>query len=328
MMKKTFNTLIALAAFAIGANAQNLQRLPNGIQCQIIKQNPGEKIKSSDVVTFNVEQRTEKDSLLFSSFKMGQPVKLQVQPSRNVGDLMDVMPLLAAGDSAIVKVPVDSIFKGHEDQRPAFLTAGSRILYKIKVEKVQTLNEAMAERNATLNKAKAEEGRQADAYIRGHNLVVKTTPSGLRYFITKQGTGIKPLSGDSVKVNYAGRTLDGKLFDTSIKSVAAAAGTENPNRPYEPIEFPVGMSKVIRGWDEGLLLLNEGTKATFIIPSALGYGDQGSGPGIPPFSTLLFDVELVKVTPGKHFVAKASAKPATKRKTGIVKKRTTVKKKN
>ncbi|AMR31512.1 peptidylprolyl isomerase [Mucilaginibacter sp. PAMC 26640] len=327
-MKKTFYTLLALAAFAVNANAQTTQRLPNGVQCQVIKQNPGEKIKQSDVVTFNVEQRTESDSLLFSSFKMGQAVKVQIQPSRNVGDLMDVMPLLTAGDSAIVKVPVDSIFKGHEDQRPAFLKAGGNIVYKVKVEKVQTIAEAIAERNAAMAKVKAQETMLAEAYVKEHKLVMKTTPSGLRYVITQQGKGVKPLSGDSVKVNYAGRTLDGKLFDTSIKSVAAAAGVENPNRPYEPIAFPVGMSKVIRGWDEGLLLLNEGTKATFIIPSALGYGEQGSGPGIPPFSTLVFDVELVKVTPAKRLASKATRVTAKKGRGAVTKKRNAVKKKN
>ena len=303
-----------------------MQRLPSGVQYLVVKQNPGEKIKLSDVVTFNVEQRTDKDSLLFSSFKMGQPVKIQVQPSRNVGDLMDVMPLLAVGDSALIKVPVDSIFKGHETERPAFLLAGGNVIYKVKIEKIQSITEAIAERNAGLAKIKAEESSQANAYIKAHKLLVKTTLSGLRYVITKQGTGIKPLAGDTVKVNYAGRTLDGKLFDTSIQSVAAAGGIENPGRPYEPIAFPVGKSKVIKGWDEGLLLLNEGTKATFIIPSDLGYGDQGSGPGIPPFSTLVFDVEMVKVIPGKHFVAKTGAKAAVRSKTTATKRRTSVKK--
>jgi len=325
-MKKIFYTLILLSAAAAAANAQDVQRLPNGVQCQVIKQNAGEKIKLSDVVTFNVEQRTEKDSVLFSSFKVGQPVKIQIQPSRNVGDLMDVMPLLAAGDSALVKVPVDSIFKGHEADRPAFLAAGSNIVYRVKVQKIQTVAEAIAERNAGLEKIKAAEKLTADEYIKSHKLAPLSTTSGLRYIIKKAGTGPKPVAGDSLKVNYVGRTIDGKVFDTNIEAEAKAAGLDQPGRPYEPIEFPVGKSKVIAGWDEGLLLLNEGSKATFIIPSAIGYGERGSGPAIPPFATLIFDVEVVKVTRVKAVAVKPAAKGV--RSKTPAKKRTAVKKKN
>ena len=87
--------------------------------------------------------------------------------------------------------------------------------------------------------------------------------------------------------------------------MAKSAGIFNEARPYEPLQLNVGMGKVIAGWDEGLLLLNEGSKATFIIPSGLGYGQQGMGDGIKPFSTLIFDVELVKIKPIRHPVTLA-----------------------
>ena len=74
---------------------------------------------------------------------------------------------------------------------------------------------------------------------------------------------------------------DGTVFDSSFKR-------------NQPIQFPVGMGHVIAGWDEGVMLLNEGDKATFVIPSHLGYGAQGAGGVIPPNATLIFDVELVK----------------------------------
>ncbi|AZI20365.1 peptidylprolyl isomerase [Chryseobacterium taklimakanense] len=111
---------------------------------------------------------------------------------------------------------------------------------------------------------------------------METTPSGLMYKINKKGTGKKAEKGNTVSVHYAGRLTNGNEFDNSFKR-------------GEPIEFPVGAGMVIRGWDEGLLMLNEGDEATFLIPPDLGYGARGAGGVIPPNAWLIFDVQLVKV---------------------------------
>ena len=108
------------------------------------------------------------------------------------------------------------------------------------------------------------------------------TPSGLYYKITKQGEGKQAEKGNIVAVHYSGRLVNGQEFDNSF-------------RRGQPIEFPVGVGQVIRGWDEGILLLKEGDTATFLIPPDLGYGARGAGGVIPPNAWLIFDVELVKV---------------------------------
>lgn len=116
------------------------------------------------------------------------------------------------------------------------------------------------------------------------NLVagMEQTPSGLFYNITQEGTGKKAKKGQNVSVHYTGMLLDGTVFDSSYQR-------------NEPISFPVGIGQVIAGWDEGILLLNEGAKARFVIPSELAYGSRGAGGVIPPDATLVFDVELVKI---------------------------------
>lgn len=128
--------------------------------------------------------------------------------------------------------------------------------------------------------AKQEEAakKQLDVLKAG----METTPSGLMYKINKKGTGKKAEKGNTVSVHYAGRLTNGNEFDNSFKR-------------GEPIEFPVGAGMVIRGWDEGLLMLNEGDEATFLIPPDLGYGARGAGGVIPPNAWLIFDVQLVKV---------------------------------
>lgn len=131
---------------------------------------------------------------------------------------------------------------------------------KIEAEKIKKQEEEMAELTA-------------DAI---------TTSSGLQYIIEKEGSGVKPKSGQIVSVHYAGYLTNGQKFDSSFDR-------------DQPIEFPIGSGKVIPGWDEGIMLLNVGTRAKLIIPPELGYGRAGAGGVIPPNATLIFDVELLEV---------------------------------
>ena len=109
---------------------------------------------------------------------------------------------------------------------------------------------------------------------------VKVTESGLQYMVLKEGTGAKPGPTDQVTVHYTGRLIDGTVFDSSVER-------------GEPATFAVG--QVIPGWVEGLQMMNEGSAWRLFIPAELAYGSRGTGP-IQPNSTLIFDVQLIKVT--------------------------------
>ena len=109
---------------------------------------------------------------------------------------------------------------------------------------------------------------------------VQSTASGLQYVVEKEGEGAQPTAEDEVTVHYTGKLLDGTVFDSSV------------NRG-EPATFP--LNRVIPGWTEGVQLMKEGAKYTFFIPSDLAYGAQGVPQVIPPHSTLIFEVELIKV---------------------------------
>jgi FKBP-type peptidyl-prolyl cis-trans isomerase len=110
-----------------------------------------------------------------------------------------------------------------------------------------------------------------------------TTESGLKYLVVKKSNNpTKAEKGMMVDVHYTGFLTDGKVFDSSI---------ERGN----PISFELGTGSVIKGWDEGIALMNIGDKYRLIIPADLGYGTNGAGSDIPPNATLLFDVELVNV---------------------------------
>lgn len=109
---------------------------------------------------------------------------------------------------------------------------------------------------------------------------VVTTKSGLQYQVLTEGTGRSPKATDKVRCHYEGTLINGTVFDSSYKR-------------GEPADFP--LNGVIPGWTEGVPLMKEGAKYRFFIPYLLGYGEHGAGSSIPPYSTLIFDVELIKV---------------------------------
>lgn len=146
-------------------------------------------------------------------------------------------------------------------------------------EAQQIINEYLQE----LQKKAEAQAREAGEAFLAENAKkegVKVTSTGLQYIVDKEGTGAQPTAEDEVTVHYTGKLLDGTVFDSSV------------NRG-EPATFP--LNRVIPGWTEGVQLMKEGSKYTFFIPSDLAYGPQGVPNAIPPHSTLIFDVELIKV---------------------------------
>ena len=114
------------------------------------------------------------------------------------------------------------------------------------------------------------------------SLLINTTYSGLEYYIVEEDSSTMVQSGNTIYVHYTGYTSDGKIFDSSVKR-----GT--------PSTFRIGVGELIKGWDEGLLLMSEGDKFRFIVPSDLAYGESGSFPIIPPDEALTFDVEVIEI---------------------------------
>lgn len=134
---------------------------------------------------------------------------------------------------------------------------------------------AMAE---TGKKLRAEGEKFLEENAKKDGVIV--TESGLQYTVIKEGTGKSPKATDTVKCHYEGFLINGTVFDSSIQR-------------GEPIDFP--LNGVIKGWTEGLQLMKEGAKYRFFIPYNLAYGEAGAAGAIPPYATLIFDVELIEV---------------------------------
>lgn len=143
----------------------------------------------------------------------------------------------------------------------------------------QEMEEKMQKENAEKGKKALEEGR-VFLENNGKRAEVTTTKSGLQYEVLKEGNGKHPKATDKVRCHYEGTLIDGTVFDSSYQR-------------NEPAVF--GLNQVIAGWTEGVQLMGEGAKFRFYIPYLLAYGEAGAGASIPPYSTLIFDVELLEV---------------------------------
>ena len=298
-MKKNL-MFLAFAALGLASCNGGFKKGEGGLLYDIHVDKGGAKIKEGDFVSLNLIAKTDGDSVLMSTYEQGRPILTLLQKAQTGGDIFAGLKLLAEGDSATLKTNIDSMYKKGM-KRPNL--KGKYVVYEIKVEKVipkgKLADTAFNNRITAYMKGQADimkkqEPAKIKKYIADNKLTVTTTPSGLDYVITKPGIGDKPLVGDTAEVFYTAKFTDGKVFETNVKEIAQKEKKFNPMQQYKPIRIPVGVKGVIAGWDEGLMLLNKGAKATFVIPSKLAYGEQGYQV-IQPFTPLVFDIEMVSI---------------------------------
>lgn len=266
-MKYSLSALLLMLALAC-SNEKEVVRLvtPNGLEYLMHRSVSQEKAQIGDILVIDMQYGT-KDSTLFDSRTFGKPIYLQVTNPAYKGSIEEGLVMLGAGDSATFFLSADSVYKRIFNQPlPKGIEPGSELIFSMGV---------LAVRN---------EDRDLESYLQ--NQQINTTPRGSGLYVIKSKENPKgkaALPGKTVKVHYTGKLLDGTIFDSSRDR-------------NEPFGFVLGQGQVIAGWDEGVSLLKTGEQATFIIPSYLAYGPKGAGGGlIPPYSTLVFEVELLEV---------------------------------
>ncbi len=266
------------------------QETESGLKYALLVETGMKKPETGDILSMEMFYSV-RDSVLFDSRDMGMPMFLQMMEPEYQGDIYEGLALIAEGDSASFIIDAEVFFFHTVGmmELPPFVQEGDEVVFHVALRKIMDEEGFALEQERLMEqqmqedmlRAEQEEGLMLD-YLAGENITVAPTSTGLYYVEREQGDGARVQSGDMVAVHYEGRLLDGTVFDSSYQR-------------GEPIEFTVGRGHVIPGWDEGIGMMQVGGKATLVIPSFLAYGDRGAGPMIPPFSTLVFDVELVKV---------------------------------
>lgn len=304
---------IVLLAFVVGlaaCNSATEKKTPSGLAYTVITSGEGEPAADGQYLVMNMIYRDGGDSVWIDTEERGYPMVIQKQDSvwlNSEGSIEQVFIDFKEGDSVQFMVKADDLFKNTwKAPLPEGVNAEDQFEFIIGVDKVldeeglRAWQQEMMAKQQKLQAEKAaeqlkEDVEKIDQYLADNNIEAETTPSGLRYVITEEGSGANAESGDMVEVSYVGHVLEGAYFDTSYEDIAKEKGLYNEQREYKPYSFKLGTGTVIKGWDEGLTYLKEGGKATLYVPSPLAYGPRARSQEIGPNSILVFDVELVGV---------------------------------
>lgn len=274
-------TILALMAAVVLLSACNkTQKTEDGlIEYKIFKTDESARgVVKGDMLLLNMKGIAKtKDTVLFNSYESGKPYYIPAEEPT----LKGLFSLLKKGDSLEFFVNADSLYlKSFGSPAPESLGSGEIIHFTaslVDVYSQEEMQKKMEEQNAEVI---ARDSVSLANFVASIGSVEKTA-TGLMYQVKKKGSGKKAKKGVNVSVQYVGSLLNGTIFDQT-----------KPGTP--DFNFPVGMGQVIPGWDEGLQLMSEGDEYKFIIPWNLAYGPRGGGP-IPPYSSLVFEVKLVKV---------------------------------
>lgn len=254
---------------------------PSGFPYVMHVDNDGTAPVIGDKISYSRVVRLGKDSILAPHSEMTVVLPEAGAVSEPAMAEYEILFLMSEGDSASVYIT------GEKSAAIPGFTATDTIIFDIAFRRIEmTKEDVMKEKEATALMEKdvdAELTQRLLDYAAGKlDAEIKTADMGLKYIIHEEGTGDLPANGANIRVHYFGKLMDGTTFDNSYSR-------------GEPFEFPVGQGRVIQGWDMGLSMLRKGSKATFFIPAALGYGEMGSPPNIPANADLAFYVEVLDI---------------------------------
>jgi len=233
----------------------------SGLKYIIVKKGAPKNTQAQkgDIVTVNYSGYFKNGKMFDSSIKRRKPFKTIVGEGRVIRGWDEGLMLMKTGDKFRFIIPY---YLAYGQRKRGAIPAKSDLIFDIEMLKVR----------------KAIDVKPFDT--KGKDTI--TTASGLKIIKIKTTKNKQATKGKIVTVHYTGYLSDGKIFDSSVKR-------------DEPINFPLGVGKVIKGWDEALLMMRKGEKCRLIIPPSLAYGERGAGGVIPPNATLIFDLELINI---------------------------------
>jgi FKBP-type peptidyl-prolyl cis-trans isomerase len=291
---KKISILFIVAAISLSMSScskyRGYKESDNGLFYKFYVENDKEvKPKMGDVLTMTlIYKLVETDSILEDSRTRPNPFMLLLKESDFKGDLFEGLAMMHKGDSASFIVKADSFYLKtvKMPEMPKYVKAESMLKFEIKLTDVKAkavfekeMAENQAKFKAQMEKRKDLEGEAIANYIKENKITARPTKSGLYFVEVTKGTGPKPTAGKTCVMNYTGKLLDGKVFDSS--------------EGKKPFEFALGKQQVIPGWDEAVGMMSKGGKAKIVLPSSLAYGENGAGEMILPYTPLVFDVELI-----------------------------------
>ncbi|MBU0765589.1 MAG: FKBP-type peptidyl-prolyl cis-trans isomerase [Bacteroidetes bacterium] len=237
-----------------------------------------------DLLVLDMKYCTSGDSLLFSTKEVDREFKMQMKKtSHKGGSIEDAFGLMQQGDSIIALIDAGMFYTYTRNLPvPQFIKPGEKLRFEIRLVNILDPDEYYESVRGVKVQSEEAEMRILKDYLKLSNIITEPTSSGLYFVPQQEGKGPTPETGDRLSVHYLGYFTSGKPFGSSYET----------GRPFEFVYTP---DALIEGWIEGLSYMHEGGKAILIIPSRLAYGKEGKEQSIPPYSTLVFEIDLIKV---------------------------------
>jgi FKBP-type peptidyl-prolyl cis-trans isomerase FkpA len=253
----------------------------NGLVYRFVKRNNGTNPEIGDVLTLHLEYYTENDSLLFSSYDVPDDFRMRLEKPSHPGSIEEALTMMHTGDSAIFKINAYNFYKYTRKliNIPEYIKPGELLTFNVKLLSIQHSDLYEQEKRLREAEIRDEEISLINRYLLTENLNSTELSSGIHIVEISQSGGRKLKAGDYVEMHYDASFLDGLIFDSTYESGLAFG-------------FELGSGELIPGLEIALSHMHIGDKSKIIIPFALAYGSEIKGP-IPPYTTLVFDVEII-----------------------------------
>lgn len=300
MKYNMFKTMLLMAAITVGVYScsehRGFKKSDDGLYYKFhVKGDDTTTLKPGMILNL-VMRYSINDSMLFNSADVPQEFMLPLNEPSYRGDLYAGLAMMHPGDSATFITSADSFFLKtiRMPRVPDSAYIGKEIFFDVKLISAKTQEEMEAEYKKKMEEAKETETKMLSEYLKSANITVAPLPSGLIFIETQKGSGAKPKVGDIGKVNFKVSTIDGNVLFSSYDQ-------------GNPMNWEVGKDFDNKGVTEALSLMSKGSKASIIVPSSLAFGEQGRGAMIPPYTTLLYDLELSSILTKAQFEAENKA---------------------
>ena len=275
-------TILLLAVFIVAGCQQrgSWSKHNSGLEYLFYETNTsGENPGIGDIVVLSLRYETTDGKIIDES-----PLyRTQVAIPAYEGDFNTGLQMLQTGDSVCFRMDAADFFeKTRQTDLPKGLERGDQVLIFLRLKKIIDAQTLEKERRTMFHTDLSQEISLREEYLERTNVTVDPTESGLYILQLEEGSGIGARAGNTLSVHYTGKGIDGRVFDTSLTK-------------GKPLSFVLGRQEVIAGWDEGLVGVKKGGKVRLIIPSSLAYGSDGYRDIILPYSTLIFDIEVVDI---------------------------------
>ncbi len=283
----------------MAACGNETRETPKGHKYVVVTKGDGVVANPGEYILMDIVIKDSNDSVWNDSRNQDVPLILSIQGEEvkeTEEGIEEIFRLLSKGDSVIFTMTAKDFFeKTWRQPMPPTMDSSTEFTFYMKLNEILDQAGLQAVEEGMVAKQLQKDIEIIDAHLEEIGIEAQSTPSGLRYFITEEGSGPNAAIGQEVQIHYAGYLLDGTLFDSSMESIARENGSYTEGRPYTPLALNAGEGQVIAGWEEAMLLMNKGAKMKVWIPSTLAYGPRSRSALIKENSILMFDMEMVDV---------------------------------